>query len=76
MRDRPRARVHLRAGRVGVERQQGWPDTVTRELCAGQVYADYGGLREARGVPTAPATRVGGRWTTGHPTTHRWVQHY
>lgn len=45
------ARVHLWAGRGG---RVGQPqlNTVTRELCAGPVYADYGGLREARGHPT------------------------
>lgn len=50
---------------------------VPRKPCATQVSADYEGL-QGSGDPqaTAPATQVGELWAAGHPTTHRWVQHY
>lgn len=41
------------------------------------VYVDYEGLQEHGGPRAmAPAPQVGELWAIGHPTTHRWVQHY
>lgn len=65
-----------------MEREQGGQDPrlqhhtgVVEALCESTL-TTRGYRRHGDPHAMAPATQVCELWATGHPTTHRWVQHY